>query len=182
METSSALLAICAGNSPVPGEFPTQMPVTRSFDVFFDRRLNKRLSKQWWCWWFDTLSCPLWRHRNGYTATAATLNFYGRNSDNILSLNNKFDIMISCVKFGCFLAFRIVRGKCALLWIKLLLQMSDVYLIHVCFNHDLNASINLLILRSSMWIHHRELHVHIVTHIVLRELGHRRPIVSTDFT
>ena len=35
METFSALLAICAGNSPVPGEFPTQRPVTRSFDVFF---------------------------------------------------------------------------------------------------------------------------------------------------
>ena len=48
METFSALLAICVGNSPVPGEFPTQRPVTRSFDVFFDLRLNKRLSKQWW--------------------------------------------------------------------------------------------------------------------------------------
>ena len=34
METCSALLAICAGNSPVTGEFPTQRPVTRSFDVF----------------------------------------------------------------------------------------------------------------------------------------------------
>ena len=45
METFSALLAICAGNSPVPGDFPAQRPVTRSFDVFFDLRLNKRLSK-----------------------------------------------------------------------------------------------------------------------------------------
>ena len=35
METFSALLAICAGNLPVTGEFPTQMPVMRSFDVFF---------------------------------------------------------------------------------------------------------------------------------------------------
>ena len=43
METFSALLAICAGNSPVPGEFLTQRPVTRGFDVFFDLRLNKRL-------------------------------------------------------------------------------------------------------------------------------------------
>ena len=33
METFSALLAICAENSPVPGEFPAQRPVTRSFDV-----------------------------------------------------------------------------------------------------------------------------------------------------
>ena len=65
METFSALLAICAGNSPVPGEFPAQRPVTRSFDVFFDLRLNKRLSKQSWGRWFETLSCPLWRHFNG---------------------------------------------------------------------------------------------------------------------
>ena len=52
METFSALLALCAGNSPVTGEFPTQRPVTRSFDVFFDLRLDKRLSKQWLDWWF----------------------------------------------------------------------------------------------------------------------------------
>ena len=47
METFSALLAICAGNSPVPGEFPAQRPVTRNFDVFFGLRPNKLLSKQW---------------------------------------------------------------------------------------------------------------------------------------
>ena len=64
METFSALLAICAGNSPVAGEFPAQRPVTRSFDVFFDLRLNKRLSKQSWGWWFETLSRPMWRHCN----------------------------------------------------------------------------------------------------------------------
>ena len=52
-----------------PGEFPTQRPVTRSCDVFFDLRLNKRLSTQPWCWWFKTLSRPLWRHHNGYAAT-----------------------------------------------------------------------------------------------------------------
>ena len=65
LETFSALLAICAGNSLVPGEFPAQRPVTRSFDVFFDFRLNKRLRKQSWGWWFETPSRPLWRHRNG---------------------------------------------------------------------------------------------------------------------
>ena len=67
METFSALLAIRAGNSPVSGEFPAQRPVTRSFDVFFDLRLNKRLSKQLWCWWFETPSYPLWRHSNDET-------------------------------------------------------------------------------------------------------------------
>ena len=64
METFSALLAFCAGNSPVTGEFPTQSPVARSFDVFFDLLLNKRLSKQSWGWWFETPSRSLWRHRN----------------------------------------------------------------------------------------------------------------------
>ena len=64
MGTFSALLAICAGNSPAPGEFPTQRPVTRSFDVFFDLRLNKRLSKQSWGWWFETPSRTLWRQCN----------------------------------------------------------------------------------------------------------------------
>ena len=64
MEIFSALLAICAGNSPVTGEFPTQRPVTRSFDVYFDLRPKERLGKQWWGWWFETLSRSLWRHRN----------------------------------------------------------------------------------------------------------------------
>ena len=62
METLSALLALCVGYSPVPGEFPAQRTVTRSFDVFFDLRPNKRLSKQLWRCWFETLSSPLWRH------------------------------------------------------------------------------------------------------------------------
>ena len=64
METFFALLALCAGHSPVTGEFPSQRPVTRSFDVFFDLRLNKRLSKQSWDWWFETPSRPLWCHCN----------------------------------------------------------------------------------------------------------------------
>ena len=62
METFSALLTICAGNSPVSGRFPTQRPVTRSFDVFFDLSPNKRLSKQSWGWWLETPSLSLWRH------------------------------------------------------------------------------------------------------------------------
>ena len=52
------------GNSPVPGEFLAQRPMTRSFGVLFDLRLNQRLSKQSWRWWFETLSRPLWRHCN----------------------------------------------------------------------------------------------------------------------
>ena len=64
METFSALLAFYAGNSPVTGELPAQRPVTRSFDVFFDLRLNKQLSKQWRCWWFKTPLRSLLCHCN----------------------------------------------------------------------------------------------------------------------
>ena len=45
-----------------PRWIPAQRPVTWSFDVFFDLRPNKRLSKQSWGWLFETLSRPLWRH------------------------------------------------------------------------------------------------------------------------
>ena len=72
METFSALLAISAGNSPVPGEFPTQRPVTLSFDVFFDLRLNKRLSKQLWGWWFESQSSSLWRNRDAFNYNICT--------------------------------------------------------------------------------------------------------------
>ena len=50
METLSVLLSLGARNSPVAGEFPAQRPVTRSFDAFFDPRLNKQLSWQSWGW------------------------------------------------------------------------------------------------------------------------------------
>ena len=60
METFSAWLALCAGNSPVTGEFPSQRPVTRSFAVLFDLSLNKRLRKN-----RDAGDLrPLWRHCN----------------------------------------------------------------------------------------------------------------------
>ena len=63
METFSASLAFCVGKSPVTGEFPSQRPVTRSFDVFFDLCLSKWLTKQLWGWWFETPS-QLWCHCN----------------------------------------------------------------------------------------------------------------------
>ena len=76
MGTFSALLALCAGHSPVTGvtgEFPSQRPVTRSFAVFFDLCLNKRFSKQSRRWWFETPSCSLWRHLNHPTTLLVVL-------------------------------------------------------------------------------------------------------------
>ena len=45
MKTFSALLSLYEGNLSVTGEFPSQRPVKRSFDVFFDLRPNKRLGQ-----------------------------------------------------------------------------------------------------------------------------------------
>ena len=64
LETFSVLLAFCAVNSLVAGEFPAQRPVTRSFGVFIDLGLNQQLSKQWRRRWFKTPSCSLWSHCN----------------------------------------------------------------------------------------------------------------------
>ena len=70
-ESSSALLAICARHSPVTGEVPAHRPVTRSFDVFFDLCLNKRLSKHSWGWWYEKPSRSLWRHCNAVDRNAS---------------------------------------------------------------------------------------------------------------
>ena len=64
METFSAWLALCEGNSPVTGEFPSQKPVTQSFDVFSDLRPNRRLSKQSRRRWFETPSRQIYCHCN----------------------------------------------------------------------------------------------------------------------
>ena len=82
METFSALLALCAGNSPVTGEFPAQKPVTRSLGVSFDLCQNNRLNKQSWGLWFETPLRSLWRHRNEL-----------RLSDTFVSLHNGFVIV-----------------------------------------------------------------------------------------
>ena len=85
METFSTLLTIGAGNSPLTCEFPAQRPVTRSFVVFFDLRLNTRLSKQSWGWWFEMPSRRLWRHCNVKgTSQQTTFHPYRREEKNIL--------------------------------------------------------------------------------------------------
>ena len=66
MEAFSAILAFCAGNSPVTGEFPEQRPVTQSFDVFFDLGPSQQLSKQLRRRIFETPSRSLWRHCTAY--------------------------------------------------------------------------------------------------------------------
>ena len=69
METFSALLARCLGNSPVTGEFSSQTPVMWSFEVFLDMRQNKLLSKQSRRWGFETPPRSLWCHCNVFCVT-----------------------------------------------------------------------------------------------------------------
>ena len=62
------------------GEYPAQRPVTQSFDVFFDLRPNKRLSKQPWGWWFQTPSWSLWRHCNVKSIIRLVMNLQRKES------------------------------------------------------------------------------------------------------
>ena len=97
METFSALLTICAWNSPVTAEFTAQRPVARSFDVFFDLRLNKWLSKQSWGWWLETPSRSLLRQCNGMLKQIRFSSVYRHivafNSSEVFNLNNCFRFM-----------------------------------------------------------------------------------------
>ena len=112
METFSALLAICAGNSPVSGEFPAQRPVTRSFGVFFDLRLNERLNKRSWGWWLETPTRPLWRHgdetdqyetitkpNKTYTVCTILVMYAISRHVVITSFISKFDPLLYCIRF-----------------------------------------------------------------------------------
>ena len=65
MDTFSALIALCEGKPLVTDGLSSDRPATRNIDIFFDQRLNKRLSKRSRRRWFQTPSCPLLRHCNG---------------------------------------------------------------------------------------------------------------------
>ena len=94
METFSVLLAICAGNSPVAGEFPAQMPMTRSIDVFFDLRLTIRPGKHWWGWWIETPSRPLWRHCNDVIMWPHIFPGFGLLEAGCVTAKNEVNIMM----------------------------------------------------------------------------------------
>ena len=74
MEKFSAVLALCVGNSPVTGEFPSPRPVTRRSHVFFDLPLHKQLSKRLIHRWLEMWSHSLWRHCNERHISQSGLN------------------------------------------------------------------------------------------------------------
>ena len=106
MEKFSALLPVYAGNSPVTGEFPAQRPMTRIFDIFFDRRLNKRLSKQSGGWWFETPLRPLWHHCN----TCLSRLFHTPAIMEIVKVDLKAKITISIMKLDDLLTVRYIAS------------------------------------------------------------------------
>ena len=117
MEIFPTLLVLCAGNSPVTSEFPTQRSVTQSFDVFFDLRLNKRLSKQSYGWWFETPWRPLWRHCNAWPS-------WGQ-----VPRNGNDRHFLSTALRAPFLS---LLRTCVLLFIVTLFQMYKGQSTHIC--------------------------------------------------
>ena len=110
MMTSSNIFRVTGslcGEFTGPGEFPTQNPVTRSFDVFFDLRLNKRLSKQPWGWWFETPSWSLWRQCN---VCACCWWKKGRNVICQVSV----PVIDSRITFGTWMTSFVMAGKISL--------------------------------------------------------------------
>ena len=103
MEAFSVLLTLGAGNAPVTGEFPSQRPVTRSFGVFFDLRLNKRLSKQSRHAWFETPLRSLWRHCNVIDTSPRGFD-QSRNITNVSrrpGSHNRYSYIMSPLRYWC---------------------------------------------------------------------------------
>ena len=80
-----------------PGEFPAQRPVTQSFDVYFDRRLNKQLSKQPWGWWIETPSWLLWLRCNGMLYRISKTLRHGKNGNLQTTFPHEYSWINKCV-------------------------------------------------------------------------------------
>ena len=111
MEIFSSLLALCVGNLPVTGEFPSQRPLTRSLMFSLICALNKRLSKQSWSWWFEMPSRSLWHHCNGLNKNLHTNSY---EEETWIIFNNYFNanVFIHVEKYV------ILRNKCIWIWIS----------------------------------------------------------------
>ena len=83
METFSASRALCAGNSPVTGEFPAQRLVTRSFDVFFCVWINS--------WINNREAGDLRRYRAHYDVIAMLRKIRGIICDESLEIYNQYN-------------------------------------------------------------------------------------------
>ena len=132
METFSASLALCEGNPPDTGWFPSQRSLTRRFGVFFDLRLNKRLIKLWIRRLFKTLWRPLWRHCNASFSSSASSQHRIREN-----ATNPIVVTVLC-QFSCFCVS--ISSKVTLtldiyyqLEINIFVSFTDSLLRNICF-------------------------------------------------
>ena len=142
------------GNSPVTGEFPSQRPVTRSFDVFFDLHLNKQLSKQSWGWWFEMPSHPLCCHCNDILLSVMTLVLtYLQNRERVpfthLKLENK--IFNTCQWHSISKGDAILNIPVLSLIITLKNCIPDVYILQIYIAYPHWIWINSLGPSDAIW-------------------------------
>ena len=92
---------------------PLQRPVTQSFDVFFDLRLNKRLSKQSWGWWFETPSRSLWRQCSDFDSVTCTffLIKWPRSLVESALSSNAYSV------FASYTQYYVIRGRYFMYWV-----------------------------------------------------------------
>ena len=144
MEPFSALLALCEGNPPVSGGFPSQRPVTRSLDIFFDLNLNKQLNKQSRCWWFETPSCLLWRDCNVLKRGFKMLyDHYFHCKYQVITMLLIYGLPTQSLEFG-FKAFAI-----ELKW-KISLNFTHTPIAHVYYKQIQDSSPKILVYSTSL--------------------------------
>ena len=139
METFSALLAICTGKSPVTGEFSAHRPGTRSFDIIFDLRLNKRLSKQSWSWSIETQSRPLWRHCNVvalYQAEPPTIYAEHKNNGIVFVLH-----LTDMISLGEYLSGKISRAA-KINWFRICIVLMAKF--EISWQHHISCGVYLV--------------------------------------
>ena len=119
MEAFSTLLALCAGNSP------SQRPVTRSFEFFFDLRLNKSLSKQSWGWWFGTPSRSLWRHSISVVSSQVSLDYSAFTPQTLTTLPTHWRYCSRALSHRCILCGTKMQHGDVITW--------TVQIPHCCF-------------------------------------------------
>ena len=112
METFFALVALCAGNSPVTGEFPAQRPVTRSFDA--------------------SLICA-WINGSVNNGEAGDLRRYRAHYDVIVMTCVKFDYYLKqpipiCKQKNTQIIFAFYDNCCNHLWASLLQYFGDCFM------------------------------------------------------
>ena len=125
METFSMLLALCEENPLVVFGFPSQRPVTQSFDVCFDLCLNKCLTKQLRHRWFEMPSRSLWHHCNGIHFSIKCCTFITWFT---------FDTLVNHIHFLSFQAAMILTKHDTFI-----IKLCYATYITLCFHHEVHV-------------------------------------------